>query len=108
LGTWTGVLKLFTGPQGRGLTLELRDAGNGSYRGRVTLELDRPVVSDVPDLAIGPSELRFSMPSPVDSSIRVQFNGVRVAANRLEGRASMSSDEQGWHFTGSWSVTRRQ
>ena len=51
--------------------------------------------------------VRFSVVSPIDDQLRIQFRGVLVAAGRLEGRASIRSEDRGWDFSGEWAATRR-
>jgi len=105
-GTWKGTLQLFN-PRAQAVTLELR-AGTGGrpYTGSALIELDPPIREGTVELTVEAEEVRFSVRSPFDQNLRIQFRGVLTAEDRLEGRASYVSDERGWTFTGSWSATR--
>lgn len=107
-GTWKGTLQLFSTGGGQALTLELRPrAAGGSYTGTAVIELDAPIREDPLDATIEGHEVRFSTRSPIDEGIRIQFRGVLTADDRLEGRASIVSEERGWDFSGVWRAIRR-
>lgn len=107
-GTWKGTLQLFNVPGGQPLTVEIRiGSGGDPYIGTAVIELDAPIREDPLDVTIDGQEVRFSIRSPIDQDVRIQFQGVLTADDRLEGRASIVSEERGWDFTGAWSATRR-
>jgi hypothetical protein len=105
LGTWSGTLQLFNVAGGQEITLELRPAG-GAYIGVATIALD-PVIREAGlEVSVDGREVRFSIASPIDRGLPIRFRGVLVAENRLEGRATITSDELGWDLSGVWTATR--
>ena len=106
IGAWSGTLQLFAVPGGQAITLELRQQGGG-YTGTAVVAAEPPIREDPLEVTIDGNEVRFSIPSPIDSGLRIQFRGVLVADDRLEGRASITSEERGWDFSGVWTTTRR-
>ncbi len=105
-GTWSGTFRFFTVPGGQQLTLEFRPEGAG-YTGTAAITPDPVIHEGRLEATIEGGEVRFSVVSPIDDQLRIQFRGVLVAAGRLEGRASISSEERGWDFSGEWAATRR-
>jgi hypothetical protein len=105
LGTWSGTLQLFNVAGGQEITLELRPAG-AAYIGVATIALD-PVIREAGlEVSVDGREVRFSIASPIDRGLPIRFRGVLVAENRLEGRATITSDELGWDLSGVWTATR--
>lgn len=105
-GTWSGTVRFFAVPGGQQLALEFRPAGAG-YTGTAAMTPDPVIREDRLEVTIEGGEVRFSVASPIDAQLRIQFRGVLVAGGRLEGRASIISEERGWDFSGEWTATRR-
>jgi hypothetical protein len=106
-GHWKGTLRLFMG-DGAPFELDISARPDGSYQATAAVQLGTVHRQDAADFTVARDELAFSIASPVDSAVRIQFRGVLAAGDRLEGRAALLSEERSWNFTGSWTVTKQQ